>query len=346
MIRRHRAKATALVMGLQNRTVAFLLPIRNFLSLRFSRSGKIENVISISHCFRVQSWKTSPRYLRLALIGCVGLLLGTSSFAAADGAAADWLGQARAAFEQGRREQALSLVQKAIEADPNNQDAHYFSARLHERLQQHERAIEDYNQLLRLKPGAANIYLLRGSEYFRLGKIKESVADFDKEIELEPARAPQHWQRGISYYYAGRFEDGRKQFDLHQTVNSSDVENAVWHFLCVARSASVAKARTALIPIQGDRRVPMMQVYALFAGKGTVDAVLAAATVGEPPPAELRQRLFYAHLYLGLYFEALGETKRAAEHIDRAAGEFAVDHYMGDVARVHQKLRRETPAKN
>lgn len=306
----------------------------------------MKGVISISHRYRPQSWKTGPRYLRLALTGCVSLLLGTSSFAAADGAAADWLGQARAAFEQGRREQALSLVQKAIEADPKNQDAYYFSARLHERLQQHEKAIADYSRLLRFKPGAANIYLLRGSEYFRLGKIRESIADFDKEIELEPARAPQHWQRGISYYYAGRFEDGRKQFELHQTVNSSDVENAVWHFLCVVRSGNVAKARASLIPIQGDRRVPMMQVYALFAGKGTVDAVLAAANSGAPPPAELRQRLFYAHLYLGLYFEATEEAKRAAEHIDRAAGEFAVEHYMGDVARVHQKLRREAAGKN
>ena len=113
-----------------------------------------------------------------------------------------------------------------------------------------------------------------------------------------------------------------------------------------ARSAGVEKARAALIPIRNDGRVPMMQVHALFAGKATVEDVLAAAKAGQPSAEELRQRLFYAHLYLGLHYEALGEAKRAGEHIAKAAGEFAEDHYMGDVARVHQKLGTDSGKKN
>ncbi len=171
----------------------------------------------------------------------------------------------------------------------------------------------------------------RGEEHFRSGKIAESIADFDKAIALAPRIAPQHWQRGISLYYANRFADGRKQFELHQTVNPSDVENAVWHFLCVARAEGVDKARAALIPIPEDTRVPMMQIHALFGGKGAVDDVLK--------PARGREALFYAHLYLGLYYEALGNVALAKKHIKLAAHDYSVDHYMGDVARVHEKLR-------
>src|SRR6266853_660464 len=58
-----------------------------------------------------------------------------------------------------------------------------------------------------------------------------------------------------------------RQFELHQTVNDNDVENAVWHYLCVARLAGVEKAHASLIRIQRDSRVPMMAVYALFGGK-------------------------------------------------------------------------------
>jgi lipoprotein NlpI len=53
-----------------------------------------------------------------------------------------------------------------------------------------------------------------------------------------------------------------------------------------------------------------------------------------------REALFYAHLYLGLYFDALGEHGKMSEHIAKAAGEFSAEHYMGDVARVHQSFKR------
>jgi lipoprotein NlpI len=51
----------------------------------------------------------------------------------------------------------------------------------------------------------------------------------------------------------------------------------------------------------------------------------------------MSDRLFYAHLYIGLWYEAGGDVKRAREHIARAV-EQQVDHYMGDVARVHLQL--------
>ena len=75
----------------------------------------------------------------------------------------------------------------------------------------------------------------------------------------------------------------------------------------------------------------------LYKGKAGVDDVLAAAKEGNPPPGVLRERLFYAHLYIGLYYEAAGRAKLAREHIALAA-ENRVDHYMGDVARVHRDL--------
>jgi lipoprotein NlpI len=58
----------------------------------------------------------------------------------------------------------------------------------------------------------------------------------------------------------------------------------------------------------------------------------------------MNQRLFYAHLYVGLYYEAIGDRKRAREHILKAADDDKADHYMGDVARVHAALLRKQPA--
>ena len=112
----------------------------------------------------------------------------------------------------------------------------------------------------------------RGMEHFFAGRIQESLLDWDREIELMPRRDPYHWQRGLAYYYAEMYEEGVAQFVRHQTVNGHDVENAVWHFLCVVRAkgGTVAKARKNLIPIEGDSRVPMKEVHDLFSAKGSV----------------------------------------------------------------------------
>ncbi len=176
-----------------------------------------------------------------------------------------------------------------------------------------------------------------GVQAFYEAKPKESVAAFDKLIAIAPESKPQLWQRGLSLYYAGDYKAGREQFETHQTVNTADVENAAWHFICVARAESVEAARKALIPIEGDTRVPMKQVHELFAGKGTVEDVLKAAESGEGD--SLKDHRCYAHLYLGLYFEALGDAAKAKEHMLKAAKDYRMDHYMGKCAQVHVKVR-------
>jgi lipoprotein NlpI len=168
-------------------------------------------------------------------------------------------------------------------------------------------------------------------------KPVESARVFDQLVVAVPAAEPDLWQRGLALYYAERYADGQKQFELHRTVNPNDVENPAWHFLCVTKLEGVQVARGKLLPVGEDRRVPMKEILALYAGKCEPAAVLAAAEQGE---AESRHnQLCYAHLYLGLYFEALGDAVKAREHMTQAAGPFCMDHYMGKVAVMHAKLR-------
>jgi lipoprotein NlpI len=184
------------------------------------------------------------------------------------------------------------------------------------------------------QPGAERPHLVfdRAVADFRNGRIAASAAGFDRVARLVPDYAPQLWQRGIALYYAGRYKDCRGQFESHRTVNPNDVENAAWHFLCVARAQSPEKARAALLPVGSDPRTPMKEIYQMFRGAFDPGHLLAAA--GGAPEAQ-----FYAHLYLGLYFEALGDRERAREHIAVAAEErFSASGYMHDVARVHLRL--------
>lgn len=189
---------------------------------------------------------------------------------------------------------------------------------------------------------AASALYQRGVEHFRNARIAESVSDFDREIQLSPGSAPGHWQRGIALYYAGEYAKGVKQFELHQTVNPQDVENAAWHFLCAVRApgGALEKARKGLIPITGDARIPMRQVQGLFAGTATTDDVWKAAEGGGPSAR------FYADLYVGLYYEAIGKNDESLRLLRKAAeNPSGKSNYMGDVARVHVKLRTSSPTK-
>jgi len=165
---------------------------------------------------------------------------------------------------------------------------------------------------------------------FQAGRITESISGFDQVVRLEPSAALGLWQRGIALYYAGRFKECRAQFELHRTVNPDDVENAAWHFLCVARAESPEIARTKILPVGPDGRRPMSEIYRLFQGKTTPDQVMTAAGANTTA-------LFYAHLYVGLYLEAAGDTTAGLEHLKQAASPRYASSggYMHDVARVH-----------
>jgi len=55
--------------------------------------------------------------------------------------------------------------------------------------------------------------------------------------------------------------------------------------------------------------------------------------------------MFYAHLYLGIYFEAIGDAKQARDYIFKAAERANQNGYMGDVARVHADILRKSEKK-
>ena len=115
----------------------------------------------------------------------------------------------------------------------------------------------------------------------------------------------------------------------------------MWRIRCgissVCSSGNVAAARKALLPVDEDLRVPMREVLNLFADKGTAADVLAATEA--VPEIRRRDALCFAHLYLGLYEEALGHAAEAKAHLLKSAVDYSMPHYMGQVARIHCVLR-------
>ncbi len=243
------------------------------------------------------------------------------------------------ALQKGNPKEAVRLTTELLSANDPNTSAYWVRAKAYEALSEFGSAVDDYAALLEHRPDDPQLLNAIGSAAFKNADMRRSIEAFDAAIEQEPAQAPHHWQRGISYYYAKQFEDGEKQFQIHRTVNPQDVENSVWHFLCAVPLIGTVNARAQLIPIDNDARVPMMQIYELFRGKASEADVMARASEASSD-AERAGQMFYAHLYLGLYHEAYGRKKLAAEHIAKAVHDYSANHYMWHVARVHEQIRK------
>jgi len=251
-------------------------------------------------------------------------------------AAASQLNEARRLFALGDVDAALALTNRVIEIDPKIRAAYSLRASLLERRSRYDDAARDWTKVLELNP--TDDYALKGRArvHFKAGRVADSLADFDAFVKQHPEQSREQWDRGITCYYTGKFDEGKRQFESYQDFDSADFENAVWRFMCMVRSVGLEKARAEMLKIGDDRRVPLREIYELYLGKKSPDDVLSAAMKGDPDKSLRNRQLFYAHLYLGIWFDLLDERAKALVHLNKATNDHPIDHYMWDVARVHR----------
>lgn len=288
----------------------------------------------------VQSWKkvgTRPRAAPALRCAITLLLLNGFGLSLAAQTAEDLVSRAAAAYQRGDRAVAIEILSEVLDADPDNLEALSLDASIRERAGELEEALDRYDRLVEGLPDNPRAHMGRGQVLFRMGRIEDSVSDFDRVVELDAQAGPYLWQRGIAQYYSGRFAACKEQFESHLTVNAADVENAVWHFLCVARLEGLDAARTAILPVGEDPRTPMPEIYQLYRGSLDVEDVLSAARAGIAGDGRRLDDLFYARLYVGLYHLIEGRPAQAEAEL-RAAVELGFPHYMGDVARIQLGL--------
>jgi len=184
-------------------------------------------------------------------------------------------------------------------------------------------------------------FIVGGMQSFREGDPMKSVKLFDSAIESNPAIYPYLWQRGLSLYYAGNYVACEQQFNLDLRVNPNDMEEVLWKSLCRKRIAPPDSKALILEDINrlSDRRPVMNKIYSVY--KGTTSAQSLLAEIG---PNAKDDEYFYCRLYMGLYFEALGDTENSLQCIVDAVNSpygASANDYMVSLAKVHLKLRKE-----
>lgn len=169
---------------------------------------------------------------------------------------------------------------------------------------------------------------------YRSGYPLQSLELFERAVSAQPQRAAENWQRGIALATCGEFKKGADQFLIHHEVNPDDVENSAWYFLCVAKSDGIEAARKSLLPSRGDPRQPMMSILQMFRGEINPEQVLEAASTAAGQAQQQTSAEFYAKLYIGLYYDALGYEEKSKDYLTQSS-QTGLSGYMADVAKVY-----------
>ena len=83
----------------------------------------------------------------------------------------------------------------------------------------HERAIQDFNQAIQLKPDYYLAFVSRGYAYANLGQYQRVVEDYDEALRLQPDNTYALNDRGYSYYRLGQYQRAIQDYDRVLQLN-------------------------------------------------------------------------------------------------------------------------------
>ena len=78
--------------------------------------------------------------------------------------------------------------------------------------EEHDKAIADYTEAIRLNPKDADAYYNRGLAYWNKGKFDKAIAEYTEAIRLNPKLAEAYYSRGFAYRNNGDLAKAEADF--------------------------------------------------------------------------------------------------------------------------------------
>ncbi len=86
----------------------------------------------------------------------------------------------------------MSHFKRAIEIQPNFENAHYNLGMLFEKLREFQKAINCYERAIKIDPNYADAHNNLGLTFIRLREYQKAIGSFKKAIQLNPNHASAH----------------------------------------------------------------------------------------------------------------------------------------------------------
>ena len=206
--------------------------------------------------------------------------------------------------DKGDYDRAIQNYDEAIRLDPKSADAFAGRGSAYLLKGDYDLAIQDYNEAIRLNPKSASAFNGRGAAYFAKGDYNHAIPDDNEAIRLDPRTSRALLNRGLAHLYAGHFADAQQDFSQNFRLDQTDLYSAIWLYLSRAKAGTDGKdelkTNTAGLNLS-KWPGPVIQLYL---GQSTPEDALRAAG------SDSDQRCEYS-FYVGEYRALRGERPDA-----------------------------------
>ncbi len=128
------------------------------------------------------------------------------------------------AFQTGNTDEAIRLLDTAIEIDPSSPTFYSNRGILLQQLHRLDAAVESYDKAIERVPDFVGAYCNRAAALNLLGRFDEAIESCDRAIALKPDQAEAHLNRGIALAQLQQLEKALASFDMALLVRADYAE--------------------------------------------------------------------------------------------------------------------------
>ncbi len=120
---------------------------------------------------------------------------------------------------------AIENFDEVIRLRPGDGAAYYNRGHALAAMKQYDRAIADFGEAIRLKTWVAQAHVARASSLSNLGETDRAIADCNIAIRLQPTLSDAYAVRGYCYFKRGENQEALADLDHAVRLNPSDKQN-------------------------------------------------------------------------------------------------------------------------
>ena len=201
-------------------------------------------------------------------------------------------------------DRAIQNYDEAIRLDPRSADAFAGRGSAYLLKGDYDSAILDYNEAIRLNPKSASAFNGRGASYFAKGDYDRAIQDYNEAIRLDPKTPRALLNRGLVNLYSGHFSDAQQDFSQNLRLDRTDLYGVIWLYLSRVKAGADGKEELKMNTAGLDLSKWPGPLIQLYLGQSTLDDTFRA-TGGDSD-----QKCEYS-FYVGEYRALRGEHPEA-----------------------------------
>jgi len=134
-----------------------------------------------------------------------------------------YVNRGTAYFNKGDLDRAIQDYDQAIRLNPKDMSAYYSRGGAYNKKGNYDRAIQDLNEAIRLNPNDKSAYVVRGDTYKEKRDYDRAIQDFNEVIHLDPTDARAYSDRGSANIGKDDYDHAIQDYDQAIRLRPNDM---------------------------------------------------------------------------------------------------------------------------